>query len=136
MIIDATDKILGRMATFTAKKALAGEDVVIINAEKAIMSGSKKGILNKFKARRDRGDSIHGPHYPRMPDKIVRRAIRGMLPTTKASGTIAYKKVKVYIGTPEGIKADDIKLNSKENLKDKRYMILEDICEWLGAKWK
>lgn len=136
MIIDATDKILGRMATFTAKKALAGEEVVIINAEKAIMSGSKKGILNKFKARRDRGDSIHGPHYPRMPDKIVRRAIRGMLPTTKASGTIAYKKVKVYIGTPEGIKADDIKLNSKENLKDKRYMILEDICEWLGAKWK
>ncbi|MCK5474510.1 MAG: 50S ribosomal protein L13 [Candidatus Aenigmarchaeota archaeon] len=136
MIIDATDKILGRMATFVAQKALAGEDVVIINAEKAIMSGSKKGILNKFKARRDRGDSIHGPHYPRMPDKIVRRAIRGMLPTTKASGTIAYKKVKVYIGTPEGIKADDIKLNSKENLKDKRYMILEDICEWLGAKWK
>ncbi|MCK4550571.1 MAG: 50S ribosomal protein L13 [Candidatus Aenigmarchaeota archaeon] len=135
MIIDATDKILGRMATFTAKKALAGEDVVIINAEKAIMSGSKKDILNKFKARRDRGDSIHGPHYPRMPDKIVRRAIRGMLPTKKASGTIAYKKVKVYIGTPEGIKADDIKLNSKENLKDKRYMILEDICEWLGARW-
>ncbi len=136
MIIDATDKILGRMATFVAKKALAGEDVVIINAEKAIMSGSKKGILNKFKARRDRGDSIHGPHYPRMPDKIVRRAIRGMIPTSKPSGTIAYKKVKVYIGTPEGIKADDIKLNSKENLKDKRYMILEDICEWLGAKWK
>ena len=136
MIIDATDKILGRMATFTAKKALEGEEVTIINVEKTIMSGSKKHILSNFKKRRDCGDSIHGPHYPRMPDKIVRRAIKGMLPKRKTTGHLAYKRVRVFIGTPENMKADDVKIPGKETLKLQKYMVLEDVCEWLGARWK
>ncbi|MCK4968117.1 MAG: 50S ribosomal protein L13 [Candidatus Aenigmarchaeota archaeon] len=135
MIIDATDKILGRLATFSAKKALSGEEVTIINAENVIISGSKDAILSKFKARRDRGDSIHGPHYPRMPDRIVRRAIKGMIPTDKPSGIIAYKKLKVNIGVPDNLKADNVKIPGKETLKDQKYMILSDICNWLGARW-
>ena len=136
MIIDATDKILGRLATFSAKKALSGEEVTIINAENVIISGSKDAILSKFKARRDRGDSIHGPHYPRMPDKIVRRAIRGMIPTAKPSGTAAFKKVIVHIGTPDNLKADDVNVPDKESLRDKKFMVLSDVCKWLGARWE
>ena len=39
--IDADNLILGRMATTAAKSALAGENVVIVNCEKAIVTGKK-----------------------------------------------------------------------------------------------
>ncbi len=137
MIIDATDTILGRMAAVAAKKALSGEKVMIINAEKAIVTGSRKTVLARFKFKRDVGDQIKGPFYPRMPDRLVRRAIRGMLPTKKSSGLEAYKKVKAFIGKPADLKGDvielkDIKANS---LKDPKYIYVEEISKWLGATW-
>ncbi|MCK5233326.1 MAG: 50S ribosomal protein L13 [Candidatus Aenigmarchaeota archaeon] len=137
MIIDATDTILGRMAVVAAKKALLGEEVMIINAEKAIVTGSRKVVLARFKFKRDVGDQIKGPFYPRMPDRLVRRVVRGMLPIRKTSGLDAYKRVKAFIGKPADIKGDvtelkDIKASS---LKDPKYIYVEEISKWLGAKW-
>ena len=47
-VIDATDLIVGRLASHVAKKALLGEEFVIINSEKAILTGNKPQILAKF----------------------------------------------------------------------------------------
>jgi large subunit ribosomal protein L13 len=47
IVIDATDLILGRMASTVAKLVLKGERVIIINAEKALISGNKKNIVEK-----------------------------------------------------------------------------------------
>jgi large subunit ribosomal protein L13 len=44
MIIDATNATLGRLASFVAKQALQGKKVIIVNSEKAIITGDKKGI--------------------------------------------------------------------------------------------
>ena len=49
MIIDATDLIMGRVAALSVKKALLGEDVVIINVEKAVISGTKENVIAKYK---------------------------------------------------------------------------------------
>ena len=48
-IVDASGLVLGRLASHVAKRILIGENVVIINAEKAIITGSKKNIVEKFK---------------------------------------------------------------------------------------
>ena len=57
--IDATDTIMGRLASFAAKELINGEKVVIINAEKCAISGSKKSILEKYGHRRERSSIIN-----------------------------------------------------------------------------
>ncbi len=44
MIINADNLIIGRIASFAAKKALLGEKVVIVNSEEAVMTGKKKRL--------------------------------------------------------------------------------------------
>ena len=135
MIIDATDTVLGRMATLAAKKALAGEEVVIINAENAAISGSRDNVFMKYKFKREVGDQIKGPFMSRMPDRIVRRTIRGMLPWHSPRGRTAFRKIKVYVGNPENVKgAEKLKEISVANLKDLRFVYVKDVSKYLGAK--
>ena len=42
MIINGEDQILGRLASIVSKKLLEGENIVIVNAEKIVISGSKE----------------------------------------------------------------------------------------------
>ena len=139
MNIDVENLILGRIATFAARKALEGEEVVIVNAEKAIISGSKQDILRKLKGRRDKrpkGNPERGPKYSRMPDRILRNAIKGMLPTEKTRGRNAFRKVKVYISVPEEMKDAKFEtVKSAENTKSTNFVVLGDVCRLLGAKW-
>ena len=45
MLLDAKNQILGRLASFVAKKALSGDTVIVLNAEKAVISGKEKEVL-------------------------------------------------------------------------------------------
>jgi large subunit ribosomal protein L13 len=100
IIIDAKGLILGRMASIIAKRLLQGESVVILNAEKAAISGKRLPIVKEAKTFLEVGHPRKGPYHPRRPDKIVRRTIRGMLPRKKPIGKQAYKRLNVYLGTP------------------------------------
>jgi len=101
MVIDGKDLILGRLASFAAKRAMEGENVVIVNSEQVIISGKKKNILEKYKERTSRGDALKGPFFPRTSDRLVRRTIRGMLPYKQEKGRKAFKRVMCYVGVPE-----------------------------------
>lgn len=104
MIIDATNSIAGRIATYAAKQALMGEKVSIINSEKAVITGKKQAVVTQWKLRVARGTPARGPFYNRWPDRLLRRIIRGMLPHKQAKGTEAYKRIMCYIGTPDEFK--------------------------------
>ncbi len=135
-VIDATNLILGRLATKVAKLALEGEKISIINSEKAVISGKKKMVLARFKDIREKGDPFHGPFYPRMPDRIVKRAIRGMLPYKKERGKKAYKNIKCYIGIPLNLKdakSETIKRASISKTTAK-FIYVGEISKLLGAK--
>ena len=89
MIIDAKGHVLGRLATYVAKNALLGEDIIIVNSEKIMISGKKKVILKREAERletRNKGNPQKGPYHQKRPDKFVRRTIRGMLPWKRARG--------------------------------------------------
>jgi large subunit ribosomal protein L13 len=98
--IDASGLILGRMSSIVAKRLLAGESIVIINAEKAIVSGKRLTIVKEARAFLEKGHPGKGPFHPRRPDQIVRRTIRGMLPRRLPKGQIAFKRLKVFLGVP------------------------------------
>ena len=136
-IIDANDLILGRFATVVAKRALLGETMDIVNCEKAVITGNKKSILEKYKVRRARGIPSKGPFYPRRSDMLIRRTIRGMLPYKKPKGRDAYKRVKCHIGLPkelEGKQLETIDSANVSKVKTLRFVRLESISKLLGAK--
>jgi len=140
-VIDATDLILGRLASLVAKELLNGEEIVIVNAEECAITGSKESILQKYRERRERKSIVnprrHGPHYPRRPDGILRRAIRGMLPYKKEKGRRAFKRLRVYVGTPKEFegKAESIEEIKVFKLEIPKYMKLKELSKLLGAKF-
>ena len=112
-IIDAEGKTLGRMSTEVAsilrgkRKPIytphvdTGDSVIIINAEKIVVTGKK------------RTDKVYKRHtgYPgglreitfdklqaKKPEEIIRHAIKGMMPKGKL-GREMFTKLKVYAGT-------------------------------------
>lgn len=104
-VIDASGLVLGRLASNVAKRILVGEKIVIVNSEKAVISGSKKNVTEKFKKRlgfRTLGSQKKAPKRPRRPDNFVRRTVRGMLPWKKPRGKSAYRRLRVYVGVPSG----------------------------------
>jgi len=138
MIIDATDLILGRMATFAAKQALLGEEIQVVNCEKAIMSGNKKTILAKYKTKLQMGKPQKGPYIPRRADMFVKRSIRGMLPYKQEKGLVALKRVKCYIDVPEefkGKKLETIKNANVSKIPNLKYITVSEICKSIGGKW-
>ena len=98
--IDASGLILGRMSSIVAGRLLAGESIVIINAEKAIISGKRLSRVKEAQAFLKKGHFRKGPYHPRRPDQIIRRAIRGMLPRRLPRGQLAFRRLKVFISVP------------------------------------
>lgn len=117
-IIDADGLILGRMATSVAKRILNGEEIVVINAEKAILSGKKRSKLKDAVEFLSVGQYRRGPFHYRRPDKIVRKSVRGMLPFKQPKGKQAYKRLKVYMGVPSNLK--DQKMETLPNAQAKK----------------
>lgn len=103
-LINAEGLILGRMASKVAKRLLNGEEVVIVNAEKVIISGKERSKVAEAKQFLEVGAPERGPFHYRRPDRIVRKTVRGMLPIAQPKGKNAYKKLKVFMSVPEDLK--------------------------------
>lgn len=136
-IIDATGLVMGRLSTHVAKKLLKDKDLelAIVNSENVIISGNKRMVIEKYRKKRELNHPRKGPYFPRVPDRILKRTIRGMLPYQQPKGREALKRVKVYIGTPkelEGKKTNTVKSAQNENLE--QYVELKEVCKVLGAK--
>lgn len=133
---DAENQILGRMASVIAKELLNGEKISVVNCEKAVLSGGATHKKAFYMQRVKRGDPSKGPFFPRQPDLIFRRTVRGMLPWDKSRGRNAYKNLKVFAGVPEEMKNktfEKVKVADAEKLRVK-HMTLGEIAEHIGAK--
>jgi large subunit ribosomal protein L13 len=103
-VVDATGLVLGRAASLIAKRLLGGETIVVVNAEKSVVTGSRTQIIAHYTAARARGSVRSGPHFPRYADRIFRRTVRGMLPHLKTGGKVAYRRLVVHMGVPDEFK--------------------------------
>ena len=99
-VVDASGLVLGRAASEIAKRLLQGEPIVVVNAEKSGVTGGRASVLGFYRDTRARGSVRSGPHYPRYPDRIFRRTVRGMLPHLKTRGKEALDRLTVHIGVP------------------------------------
>ena len=134
-IIDANGATLGRLSTDTAKRLLSGEEIAIVNSEKAIISGKKSSIKNHYKQKREVGTYRKGPFFPRMPDMIVKRTVRGMIPYQTPHGRAAFKRLKCYIGIPKEFKDKKFEIVEESMKQPIDYMTIEELSKSLGVQF-
>jgi len=140
-IINAEGLILGRLASKVAKMLLEGEEIVIVNADKAIITGNREDIFAKYKQRtelRTRSNPRRGPFYPKRSDEIVRRTIRGMLPWKTDRGRKAYRRLKVYAGVPrefQGKEFETIIEADASRIATPKYVTVGEVAKFLGGKF-
>ena len=112
-LVDATDKVLGRLATEIATRLRGkhkpeytphvdtGDHIVIVNAEKIRVTGDK---INQKKYYRHSGypggikETVLSDELENTPERVIARAVKGMLPKNKL-GARMLKRMKVYAGS-------------------------------------
>jgi large subunit ribosomal protein L13 len=135
-VVDASGLVLGRAASVIAKRLLNGESIVVVNAEKAVVTGSRAQVLSFYTAARARGSVRSGPHFPRYPDRIFRRTVRGMLPHLKTRGKEALRRLDVHIGVPEAFRGQKGESLSEAHPRPalRPPLTLAEVTRLLGAK--
>ena len=112
-LVDAKDKVLGRLAVKIAKilsgknkaqyspNADLGDFVVVVNAEKVKVTGNKFSQKN-YNHHTGYPGGLKTKSFEKMqedsPEKIIEKAVKGMLPKNKLANQII-KKLKVYSGS-------------------------------------
>ena len=132
VVVDARDCILGRVASQVAERALDGERVAVVNAEETVITGSDDDVMGVFEKRAELG-SDSGPYYPKRPDRIMKRSIRGMLPYKRPRGREAFEGVRVYVGDPFDADAEVLDGTSLDRLSNIKFVQLGEVSENLGA---
>ena len=109
-VIDANGRVLGRVATLAARMLQGkhkpvytpfidtGDHVVVINARKAVFTGSKNDQkLYRRHTLYPGGlrETTVKEMFEKKPEKVIELAVKGMLPKTKL-GKAMVKKLKVY----------------------------------------
>jgi large subunit ribosomal protein L13 len=111
-LIDAEGRTLGRLATEIATVLRGknkpqytphvdtGDFVVVVNAEKIIVTG-KKAEQKVYRQHSQRPGGLKEVSYEQMlerkPEEILRKAVRGMMPKTRL-GRQQFRKLKLYAG--------------------------------------
>ncbi len=131
MIVDGKNAVLGRFASHVAKALLKGEDVTVVNAEKVIITGSPRRIVEKYTARRQRGSTEKGPYFPKSPDAIFRKGVRGMLPFKTDRGREAFKRLRVHVDIPEEMKGRNISAAAVKEIKTS-FITLGELAKSIG----
>jgi large subunit ribosomal protein L13 len=132
VVVEAQDCILGRVASEVAERAMAGERVAVVNAEDAVITGNEEATMATYRKRAELG-SDSGPYYPKRPDGIFKRAIRGMVPYKSQRGREAFENVRVYVGNPFDEDGEVIEGTSLDRLSNIKFTSLGEVSENLGA---
>ncbi len=132
LVVDARDCIMGRVASGVAERAVDGERIAVINAEGAVITGDREDIMARYR-QRDQLGSDRGPAFPKRPDGMLKRAIRGMVPHKRQRGREALENVRVYVGNPVDADAEVLPDTSLDRLSHIRFVSLGEISEQLGA---
>ena len=144
VVVDARDCIVGRVASQVAQRALDGDSVAVVNAERAVITGNEDDVMSTYRER-DAVGSDQGPNYPKRPDRIFKRAVRGMVPHKETRGREAIERVRVYVGNPydDGAADDEeeadavepavLEGTSLDRLSTIKFVSLAEVSENLGA---
>ena len=130
VVIDASNGVLGRVASYVAKQALLGKEVAVVNCSKTLITGDNRMIINEYKTMVYRGGhSLNGPfHVKRNPERIMKRTIRGMLSYKQGRGATAFKRIMCYNDVPADL-ANEKMIKFEKTHKGKGMALKELVKE-------
>ena len=138
VVVDATNHIAGRLASNVAQLLLQGQRVTVVNCEKIMMSGKRETQIREYREFLEINSIInykHGPVHYRIPDTMMAKMIRQMLPfDRKPSGKLAFARLRTYIGAPNDTKPIE-KIQFEKALITRaasNYTPLAEICRVIG----
>ncbi len=132
LVIEGKNAVLGRVAAFAAKKALQGYNVIICNCNDTIIVGNPKSIVEHYHVKLGRGGhSQKGIYFPRTPERIVKRTIRGMVPRDTDRGRKALARVMCYNETPKEFDEKNKMVIAKKELL-RNYITVKELSNLLG----
>lgn len=135
-VINAENKVLGRLASEVARRAKDGEEVHVVNSEAAVVSGDKEKVLADYKQKFDRGRRDRGPYFPKRPDNILKRTIKNMLPDGP-DGRELRSNVKTYLTVPDRFEeVEEVDVKEGDDLKNMNYVTLTEISEHIGSDFR
>ena len=140
IIVDAEGAVVGRLCTQIAKALQEGFKVYVVNAEKAVVSGEKKMVIEGYRVwlriKTLRNPQKRSPRRPRSPQTIIKKTVKGMLPKNFLKGKEALRNLKVYVGIPKEFQGKEmVKLSSADASRLGRdYITLGEVAKALG--WK
>jgi large subunit ribosomal protein L13 len=131
-VVDATGAIIGRLGSHLAKRLLQGETIVVVNAERAVVTGSEDAIKARYQFKTTVGTRRKGPFPSRMPHLLLKRTVRGMMPYQRPNGRAALKRLTCHIGVPP-----ELTKEKAERIEDairpvESGMTLAEISRFLG----
>ncbi len=134
--IDGSDLILGRLSSWIAKNVLSGERIVVVNAQNVLVTGNRKTLIDAHQVLRARATHTNpkrGPFYPRFPDRILRRTVRGMLPWKTTRGREAFRRIVAYIDIPDELKEVEFQTVPVAQGKTlKKYITVGELSKNIG----
>ena len=103
-----------------------------------MMSGRKAKVISEYEDFLKIHSIIHpqhGPFHPRRPDTIMKRMIRGMLPTEKPSRKTDLARLRTYIGVPNEVKGlEKIQFEKAQITKDSsKYTTMAELSRYIGG---
>ena len=113
-IVDAEGVVLGRLASEVAKVIRGkhkpiftphmdtGDNVIVINAAKVKLTGRKAEQKTYFTHTGYMGHERHTPLgtvLAKHPERVIEKAVHGMLPKTALGRQVLRRKLRVYAGT-------------------------------------
>ena len=110
----------------------------MINGEKFVTGGPPVNTVAYEMHRRTRkGHPMRSTTRPRLADRFVRRAIRGMLPWKKARGKEAYKRIMCHVGVPTelaSVKAVVLAKQGSQKLPTLKHTTVGAVCKALRGQ--
>jgi len=130
--LDGNGAVLGRIGSMACKELLKGKEVVIINAEKSIITGSTENVIGDISAwKKLGGKGLKGPKVPRTCDRLMKRMIRGMLPWDRTKGRDAWDRLRCFIGNGP-LTAEELKQVQKiESKRPLKFVTLAEVSKYI-----
>ena len=114
IVIDATDAVVGRLASYIAKRLRGkhrvdytphvdtGDHIIIINAEKAVFTGRKRQQKSYYRHTGYPGGikelSADAIRRGRFPERVLKLAVKRMMPRESSLARQQFSKLRVYAG--------------------------------------
>ena len=141
VVIDASGLVAGRLASVIAKRLLRGESIVVVNAEKAILTGKPRRVVEWYMKRVSEWRTHYnpekrGPKVPRRPDRIFKRMVRNMLPYKRPKGRDALRRLRVYVGVPPEFRGARVEVPEEARLRSDKvpFITLSELSKAVGGR--